>query len=417
MPTVSDAPTQSSFDSAAFRTVIGTVTSGVMVLTSRDDDGDHGMTISAVSSLSLEPPMLLVCLNMNSRTQQAVLSAGSFAVHVLDDRQAWIAERFARPAGDDKFEGVTVSSGSVSAPVLSDALAVVECRVREAVTGGTHRVFLADVVHAQAREGSPLAYYRGKFGRFELAQDAKTYQRIRSMVLDCSLGPDQELDAPTLAESLGAGLSSIHYALTRLVGEGLVVRTADRGYVVTPLDAARSDDAFDARLVIELGVAELTVGRLSAEQLAEFRGLALASVARLEDGRLVDAAEYVAAAVRFHAFLPALTGSPALQEAYERLSIADLMSRALTSETSVNPQMAADHLALVDAYERADVAEVRRIIREHSARAKQNQRAGLAALAVRSAGSPSLPAQAVSSQAASSHAESHTVPSQPRETR
>lgn len=272
-------------------------------------------------------------------------------------------------------------------------------------------------MHAQAREGSPLAYYRGKFGRFELAQDAKTYQRIRSMVLDCILGPDQELDAPTLAESLGAGLSSIHYALTRLVGEGLVVRTADRGYVVTPLDAARSDDAFDARLVIELGVAELTVGRLSAEQLAEFRGLALASVARLEDGRLVDAAEYVAAAVRFHAFLPALTGSPALQEAYERLSIADLMSRALTSETSVNPQMAADHLALVDAYGRADVAEVRRIIREHSAIAKQNQRAGLAALAVRSAGSPSLPAQAVSSQAASSHAESHTVPSQPRETR
>jgi flavin reductase (DIM6/NTAB) family NADH-FMN oxidoreductase RutF/DNA-binding GntR family transcriptional regulator len=416
MPTVSDAPTQSSFDSAVFRTVIGTVTSGVMVLTSRDDDGDHGMTISAVSSLSLEPPMLLVCLNMNSRTQQAVLSAGSFAVHVLDDRQAWIAERFAMPAGDDKFEGVTVSSGSVSAPVLSDALAVVECRVREAVTGGTHRVFLADVVHAQAREGSPLAYYRGKFGRFELAQDAKTYQRIRSMVLDCILGPDQELDAPTLAESLGAGLSSIHYALTRLVGEGLVVRTADRGYVVTPLDAARSDDAFDARLVIELGVAELTVGRLSAEQLAEFRGLALASVARLEDGRLVDAAEYVAAAVRFHAFLPALTGSPALQEAYERLSIADLMSRALTSETSVNPQMADDHLALVEAYERADVVEVRRIIREHSVRAKENQRADLAALLARSAGSPA-PSQSVSPHTVSSHTvSSQTVPSQARET-
>jgi flavin reductase (DIM6/NTAB) family NADH-FMN oxidoreductase RutF len=87
MTTVSGAPTPSSFDSAVFRNVIGTVTSGVMVLTSRDDDGDHGMTISAVCSLSLEPPMLLVCLNMNSRTQQAVLSAGSFAVHVLDDRR------------------------------------------------------------------------------------------------------------------------------------------------------------------------------------------------------------------------------------------------------------------------------------------------------------------------------------------
>ena len=295
-----------------------------------------------------------------------------------------------------------------------------ECRVREAVTGGTHRVFLADVVQAQAREGSPLAYYRGKFGRFELAQDAKTYQRIRSMVLNCVLGPDQELDqeldAPTLAESLGAGLSSIHYALTRLVGEGLVLRTAERGYVVTPLDAARSDDAFDARLVIELGVAELTVGRLSPEQLAELRMLAQTSVARLEGGGVVDVAEYVAASVRFHAFLPALTGSPALQEAYERLSIADLMSRALTSETSVNPQMAADHLALADAYERANFAEVRRIIREHSAGAKRNQRADLAALAIRAAGSASLPTQAVSPQVVSPQVVSlQAVPAQ-RET-
>ena len=65
-----------------------------------------------------------------------------------------------------------------------------------------------------------------------------------------------------------------------------MLRTADRGYVVTPLDAARSDDAFDARLVIELGVAELTVGRLSPEQLAELRMLAQTSVARLEGGKV-----------------------------------------------------------------------------------------------------------------------------------
>ena len=86
-----------AFDSTVFRNVIGTITSGVIVLTARDDGGDHGMTISAICSLSMEPPMLLVCLNMNSRTQQAVMSAGQFAVHVLDHRQAWIAERFARP--------------------------------------------------------------------------------------------------------------------------------------------------------------------------------------------------------------------------------------------------------------------------------------------------------------------------------
>src|SRR6478609_11642062 len=91
-------------DSAVFRNVIGTITSGVIVLTARDDGGDHGMTISAICSLSMEPPMLLVCVNMNSRTQQAVMSAGQFAVHVLDHRQAWIAERFARPSTGNKFE-------------------------------------------------------------------------------------------------------------------------------------------------------------------------------------------------------------------------------------------------------------------------------------------------------------------------
>src|SRR6478672_13762915 len=126
-------PTLPALDSTVFRNVIGTITSGVILLTTRDDGGDHGMTISAICSLSMEPPMLLVCLNTNSRTQQAVMSAGQFAVHVLDHRQAWIAERFARPSTGNKFEGITVGSSLlIDVPVLTDALAVVECEVMEA---------------------------------------------------------------------------------------------------------------------------------------------------------------------------------------------------------------------------------------------------------------------------------------------
>src|SRR6478735_10389524 len=100
-----------AIDSAVFRNVIGTITSGVVVLTTRDDGGDHGMTISAICSLSMEPPMLLACLNTNSRTQQAVMTTGQFAVQVLDHRQAWIAERFARPSTGNKFDGVPVGRG------------------------------------------------------------------------------------------------------------------------------------------------------------------------------------------------------------------------------------------------------------------------------------------------------------------
>ena len=173
--------------------------------------------------------MLLVCLNNRSRTRRAVADAGCFAVQVVDEEQAWIAERFSRPASHDKFVGIAVRPGNLSAPILSDALAVIECEVTEAVKGGTHRVFLARVVRAEARDGSPLAYFRGKFGRFELAEDATVYAALRAQVLDGVLAPDQTLDADQLARGRGVGLAAIHYALTRLVGEGLVQRTPDRG--------------------------------------------------------------------------------------------------------------------------------------------------------------------------------------------
>jgi 4-nitrophenol 2-monooxygenase / 4-nitrocatechol 4-monooxygenase, reductase component len=365
-------------DAGVYRSVIGAVTSGVMVLTARDIAGNHGMTISAACSLSMEPPMLLACLNTSSRTQRAVADAGCFAVHVLDEKQAWIAERFARPTAHDKFAGIAVRRGHLSAPVLSEALAVIECEVTETVKGGTHRVFLARVVHAEAREGSPLAYFRGKFGRFELAQDADVYAGLRAQLLDGVLAPDQTLDADQLARRRGVSPSAVHYALTRLVGEGLVLRTPDRGYVVTPVDAASSDDAHDARLVLDLGIANLWVGQLDPEQLRRFRALALATIPKVIDGQLqVDG--WVKANLDFHAFLPAVTGNAALQQAYERLSIADFMLRAVTTETSVSPRVAQDHLDLVEAYEMADLARARAIIIDHNARAKKSMRARLAA--------------------------------------
>ena len=148
--------------------------------------------------------------------------------------------------------------------------------------------------------------------------------------------------------------------------------------MVNTIDAASSDEAHDARLVLDLGIAEVWVGQLGPEQLREFRALALATIPQVINGQLqVDG--FVKANIDFHAFLPATTGNAALQQAYERLSITDLMLRAFTTETSVSPRVAQDHVDLVEAYEMSDLPRVRAIIIGHHARAKKSMRAQFAA--------------------------------------
>ena len=155
-----------SVDCDVFRNVIGHFASGVTVITSRGDDKDHGMTASAVTSLSMDPPMLLVCINDRNPTAHAVSSSRAFAVNILAESQADLAEQFGRP-GDDKFAGVATHYGCLGEPALTDTLAHLECRVEEEeVRGGTHRVYLSRVVKAAAHDGAPLTYFRGAFGRF-----------------------------------------------------------------------------------------------------------------------------------------------------------------------------------------------------------------------------------------------------------
>jgi flavin reductase (DIM6/NTAB) family NADH-FMN oxidoreductase RutF len=154
-------------DEAVFREVVGHFATGVAVITARRGGENYGMTASAVASLSLEPPMLLVCLNRASVTHGALEAAGAFGVNVLNDGQADIATRFAGAERGSRFAGLRTHSGPLGQPLLSDALARLECRVTETVSGGTHTVFLGTVHHAEATPGSPLTYFRGRFGRFE----------------------------------------------------------------------------------------------------------------------------------------------------------------------------------------------------------------------------------------------------------
>jgi flavin reductase (DIM6/NTAB) family NADH-FMN oxidoreductase RutF len=161
-------------DTELFRRTIGHFATGVTVITTRHGGSNHGMTASAVTSLSLSPPMLVVCINRRAPTHDAVSSSDSFVVNVLARNQEQLAHQFSQPAAD-KFAGVGVQAGVLDLPLLSGCLANFECRVTDRTTGGTHTIFLAEVVAAVAyAQRQPLLYYCGRFGRLALPDDLVT---------------------------------------------------------------------------------------------------------------------------------------------------------------------------------------------------------------------------------------------------
>lgn len=149
-----------------FRRVMGHFATGVTVVTTRRGDGTPcGLTVSAVSSVSLDPVLVLVCVDRDSSSRRCIAEAGFFAVNVLAEEGETLARRFAGTR-DDRFDGLGVREEETGAPVLDDALAWLDCRVREELPGGDHALFLGEVVAADAVAGTPLVYFRGGYGRF-----------------------------------------------------------------------------------------------------------------------------------------------------------------------------------------------------------------------------------------------------------
>ena len=159
----------SQVEKELYRRTIGRFATGVTVITTRHDGRNYGMTASAVTSLSLEPPMLLVCVNKRTWVHDAVRGSNVFAVNVLALGQDHIARQFAQPA-EDKFAGVPFDDGVLGVPVLREALAHFECRVTDRITGGTHTVFLGEVLAVGATDREPLLYYCGQFGGLALPE-------------------------------------------------------------------------------------------------------------------------------------------------------------------------------------------------------------------------------------------------------
>jgi flavin reductase (DIM6/NTAB) family NADH-FMN oxidoreductase RutF len=204
-----------SLSSDEFREVISHFASGVTVITALHEGRSFGTTASAVTSLSLEPPMLLICMNKQSETGRAVAVSKRFGVNILGANQVDLAERFAKKGGD-KFAGVPVTPGQWGEPLFDDALATLECHVAEETTGGTHYVFLAEVDGGTARGGTPLAYFKGEFGRLELTREQLEH-RAADALEDALRAADAELAAAIDRGDLAAALTAIDARRDRMI--------------------------------------------------------------------------------------------------------------------------------------------------------------------------------------------------------
>jgi flavin reductase (DIM6/NTAB) family NADH-FMN oxidoreductase RutF len=138
--------------------------SGVTVVSTKDAGGKlHGITVSSFCSVSLEPPMVLICIEKITTSHHAFEESGVFIVNILNENQSALSEKFADPL-TDKFDGVDYREGLEGVPILSDALASLECRITFSYHGGDHSIFVGQVENVTASEGDPLLYFRGQYG-------------------------------------------------------------------------------------------------------------------------------------------------------------------------------------------------------------------------------------------------------------
>ena len=148
-----------------FRRVLAHVASGVTVVTTWDADGrPTGLTASAFTSVSLVPPLILVCVDRQAQSYEALRTHGRFAVNILAADQERLSRHFATTQ-PNKFEHIAFLKGPQGLPLLPAALAHLECRKVHTYSGGDHTIFVGEVEAAGVGKGEPLVYYRGQYNR------------------------------------------------------------------------------------------------------------------------------------------------------------------------------------------------------------------------------------------------------------
>lgn len=157
-------------ESKTFKDVLSHWASGVTVITTLHEGTPIGVTASAFNSVSLEPPLVLICLAKKLFTHKVIENAGVFAVNILANEQADLGQRFAglHPRVTDRFEGLKTTTFETGCPILPNVAGWADCRVQHSYDGGDHTIFVGEVLAGGAQDNyAPLLYFHRMWGRFE----------------------------------------------------------------------------------------------------------------------------------------------------------------------------------------------------------------------------------------------------------
>jgi flavin reductase (DIM6/NTAB) family NADH-FMN oxidoreductase RutF len=153
-----------AIDDAQFKLAMSHFASGVTVVTTEHEGTLYGMTVASFASLSLNPPLVLICIEKNVKSHDAIADSGRFGVNILSAAQGEVSGRFASKKIEDRFAGVPHRGGAeLGVPLLDGAICAIECRVHAQLPGGDHSIFVGEVMSVQTGEGEPLVYFRSGY--------------------------------------------------------------------------------------------------------------------------------------------------------------------------------------------------------------------------------------------------------------
>ena len=151
-----------------FKSALSRFASGITIITTADNSGTPvGLTVTAFSSLSLHPPMVLVCIDKSANSYPSMTLKSHFVVNILAEDQEQLSLVFASRSLQDRFSNIRFRLNAHNVPVLDGCLAYLECQVENSYEGGDHTIFVASVVNASNQEGNPLLYYASRYSQIK----------------------------------------------------------------------------------------------------------------------------------------------------------------------------------------------------------------------------------------------------------
>ena len=152
-------------DAETFRGLMSRFASGIAVITARDGSRDVGMTVSSFCSVSLFPPLVLVCVNQSASMHDLLLAHPKLGISIMSSVHEACCRRFADRTETQRFEGVRFTRGEAGVALLDDAMVCLECQLVHHCEAGDHTIFIAEVERGAMCEGQPLLYFRGAFAQ------------------------------------------------------------------------------------------------------------------------------------------------------------------------------------------------------------------------------------------------------------